>query len=107
MFKLIQKFICEYCGKEFSSEAECDQHEIKCSPMVTHTCIKCGKTETYSMKEDEYGFRSQEWSFIDLGHKGYGSKLDSCHVKFELCDDCLYEFVNSFIHKDEIYKTGW
>lgn len=58
-------------------------------------CDKCGKVLEWT-DDEPLGFAIQQscWH-IDLGTQGYGSKLDSCRVKFKLCDDCVYEIYKS------------
>lgn len=63
------------------------------------TCNKCGKEELIS--SNDYAGLAR-WHHFDAGVAGYGSVLDSCNIQFDLCDECLNEMVNSFLHKDEI-----
>lgn len=56
-------------------------------------CDKCGEVIEYAL--DDWPRENACWSF-DAGEASYGSKLDGSLVKFDLCDDCLYDFVKSF-----------
>jgi hypothetical protein len=73
---------------------------------VYFQCDKCGKEEEYeatSSRRDDVVTKEGCWS-IDLGRAGYGSRLDCCDVKFDLCDDCLCEFIETFKYKNRIYN---
>ena len=72
--------------------------------MKQHFCIKCGKNKWQDIRNDD--IYSEKWHNINLGKMGYGSYLDGYYVNFELCDKCLVEIIDSFIYKDNIYKTG-
>jgi hypothetical protein len=61
------------------------------------TCNKCGKSE--KLTGDEW--QSNTFHSINL-HFGYGSKFDMDIWKFDVCEDCLVEFVKSFKHEPEI-----
>lgn len=96
-----EKYWCDKCGKEFNNKEECLKHEESCNPMVTFKCDKCGKVITYSNAKDENGwdvdpFTKEGCWEIRLGRAGCGSSLDGSDVNFDLCDDCLVEFINSF-----------
>jgi DNA-directed RNA polymerase subunit RPC12/RpoP len=93
---------CEKCGQEFNNEQECINHEQNCNPMITYVCDKCGKTESYGINE----LIPAMWHSFDFGEPSYNSKLDGKLVKFELCDQCLFEFVNSFKYKDNILNSN-
>jgi len=96
-------FICEKCDAQFQTEQECINHEKDCNPMITYICDKCGKTESY--KPDEH--ISSYWFSIDLGTPDYRSKeLDNKIVKFDLCDSCMYQFINTFKYKDNILNSN-
>jgi hypothetical protein len=73
---------------------------------VKFECDKCGKIIEY-IPNNRYDFveENQCWSF-KTGRAGYGSKLDGSDVNFDLCDDCLYEFINTFKYKDRIFNSG-
>ncbi len=72
-------------------------------------CDKCSKVITYG-NDDEFSrnfdFKSNECWSINLGRAGYGSKLDGCYVDFDVCDDCLHDFVSSFNHANSIFNSG-
>lgn len=98
------KYYCEKCDYEFEDPNECMLHEKECQQERIHTCFKCGKETKYikdTMLENEC------WS-IYLGRAGYGSGLDGCDVEFDLCDDCLIAFVNSFTKEgqDMVFNSG-
>lgn len=61
----------------------------------TVTCNRCGKS-TISVK-DEHNFD------IDLYHNvgfsfGYGSNFDMERWSFDICEDCLVDFIKTFKH---------
>ncbi len=96
-------FICEKCDKEFTNELECLDHESECDMETVFTCYKCG--ETYKWKKNDY-LTINQCHHINMGVLGYGSKLDSCLVEFDICDNCLYDIIDSFLLKHEIFETG-
>ncbi len=98
-----QKWVCEVCGEFFNSQEECLTHEMICGMDFIHKCAKCGKQDT--VNRDDL-MANEGWHSIDLGRMGYGSGLDGCDVNFEVCDSCFCEWVDNFIHKDDIYNTG-
>lgn len=59
-------------------------------------CDKCG-TDIFinPLRVDDIVMANQCWS-IDLGKAGYGSYFDGLKIKFDLCDFCLCQFINSF-----------
>ena len=71
--------------------------------LASITCNKCGKTTELS-KDDpnkfykEYLFQSFSLNF------GYGSKFDDETWKFDICEDCLEQFVNTFAIKPDIME---
>jgi hypothetical protein len=97
---------CEICDESFDDRDECMNHEELCNPTTTYTCNKCGKTETWGNKDEEAWIYLETWHNIHLGRMGYGSGLDGSDVNFELCDNCLCEFIRTFIHKESIYNSG-
>lgn len=56
-------------------------------------CNKCGKSEGFS--KDDF-IKKDCWHSIYVGQGGYGSKMDGMNIEFALCDDCLYEFTETF-----------
>lgn len=96
------KFLCEKCGLDFESQQECIEHEQTCNPMITYVCDKCGKTKSYGLNEPILDV----WHSFDFGEPNYFSKLENRKVKFELCDDCLYDFINTFKHKNNILMSN-
>jgi len=100
------KWLCEKCDEEFYNEQECIQHELECDPFEYHFCYKCGKNESWTKSNDGQGHKKESWHKIWLGRMGWGSSLDGCDVNFELCDECLCEFIKGFKHKEYIYDSG-
>ncbi len=99
-------YVCEKCGKTFDTLEEYNQHEVNCNIVNIFTCDKCGKTIQWK-QNDPHAFALQNKCHnINLGILGYGSKLDGSNVNFNLCDDCLVSFIDTFIHKDKIYYSG-
>lgn len=75
---------------------------------VYFQCDKCGKESEYEVSSDNYEDAITIegcWS-INLGQAGYGSGLDGSNVKFDLCDKCLCEFIETFKYKSRIYNSG-
>ena len=75
------------------------------------TCDKCAKEIEYSTRDeydDNFDFKANECWEIRLGRAGYGSSFDGSEVNFDLCDSCLYEFVNSFYKegKERVHNSG-
>lgn len=103
---MISKWICEICDEEFNNENDCIEHEKTCDPLEFHSCIKCGKHESWTRNNDGQGHKKEGWHDIYLGRMGRGSNLDGCDVNFELCDKCLYEFIETFKWKEHIYNSG-
>lgn len=78
-------------------------------------CDKCGSEIRYSNERADgegNNFNGSDlvkknrcWS-IRMGRAGYGSKLDGSEVNFDICDDCLVDFVRTFKYKERIYKSG-
>lgn len=71
------------------------------------TCNKCGKTlKVYGgynpqIMDDEL---NDEWNWMHefkIDRPGYPSKFDGIESTFHLCDDCLYEFYESFAVEPE------
>lgn len=90
-------FGCEKCEEEFQSEEDCMKHEQNCSKIESRWCYKCGKTASWE-KGDTWSFaEEQSWHHFDIGQAGYGSGFDGCEIAFVLCDQCLSEFISSFV----------
>lgn len=71
-------------------------------------CDKCGKEVEIDITGNTYIdelHKDGYWS-IDLGRPGYGSCFDGCDLKFDVCDDCLKEWIDSFKYKNRIYNSG-
>lgn len=64
------------------------------------TCNKCGKSISLMGTELEREFQANAFQTIHLGFK-YGSKFELEHWKFELCEDCLGEFIATFKYPPE------
>lgn len=94
---MVKKYACEVCGKEFDTEEECLAHERICNPTITFVCDKCGRTITYKLNDfSDKNMLSKAKCHI-LYTKDiltYGSRLDSCIIKINLCDDCLCKMVD-------------
>lgn len=104
-------FMCENCGLEFDSGADCAEHEVSCKTFIIKECYKCGKTEKIETNNDyeyEADHAIESWHSINLGRQGYGSFMDGCDVDFELYDDCLITLVKSFPieYQERIYNSG-
>ncbi|WP_413306303.1 hypothetical protein AA0X95_05500 [Bacillus sp. 1P10SD] len=64
------------------------------------TCNKCGKSRKISEDGWEFGeFQSFSLSF------GYGSIYDEQIWKFDICETCLVDFVNTFKYSPNIYEV--
>lgn len=96
---MIIKYYCEVCNKEFYDEWECAEHEAM-HTLSKLSCDKCGRK--YPLNKKHNFILQNMYHEVNLGNLGYGSKLDGCNVEFILCDDCLYNFVNTFLNKDKI-----
>lgn len=73
----------------------------------TITCNKCGKSA--DIKEGDYSdlhFKREEFPTIELSF-GYGSKWDMERWSFNLCEECLETFVESFVHKPDGYGEDY
>ena len=83
--------------------------------MIKFTCSKCGKElevdDDYLDNGDKYSqiWDAEEFHMFSIPYVGYGSSFDGCNGEFTLCDDCLYELVNSFTAegKEKVLNTGW
>jgi hypothetical protein len=64
------------------------------------TCNKCGKTEVLVGTQLEREIQMNTFQMISLTF-GYGSKAKLDDLKFDLCEDCLFEFVDSFKYAPE------
>ena len=77
---------------------------------IYHKCYNCGKEE---LLPREPNFKSSSahidlisinsWHKINIETPGYGSKLDSINVNFELCDKCLVSMIDNLKLKHLIY----
>lgn len=101
-------YYCDSCNDEFSSYDECEKHELDCGKTIKKWCYKCGKTHEWNTKDDWAFTYNEEWHYIGLGRQGYGSSLDGSDVNFEICDDCLYEYIGSFTveGREKIHNSG-
>ena len=70
------------------------------------TCDKCLKDIEYT--DDKFDFAKNECWEIRLGRAGYGSKFDGSEINFDLCDDCLHKFVDTFSNegKKRVHNSG-
>ncbi len=94
------------CNKDFNSYEKCIEHENKCNKQNFFICYKCGKTNIWHNNDSNAFEIENQCHSINLGRMGYGSKLDGCDVNFNLCDKCLYNLIETFKLKDEIYNSG-
>lgn len=102
----IQLYVCEKCGAEFNTPERCKEHEKVCGIINTFVCSKCGEVITWENSDSHAKLIKNQCHTINLGRMGYGSALDGCEVVFQLCDQCLIEFIESFKHKEKIYNSG-
>lgn len=65
------------------------------------TCNKCGKQDNLQGSEVGKLLISDQYHEIELTF-GYGSKFDEQIWKFDLCESCVEEFVNTFKHSPEV-----
>ncbi|MBM7702880.1 hypothetical protein [Metabacillus iocasae] len=65
------------------------------------TCNKCGKSEALIGARAERSHKSDLFHTFEMMF-GYGSSFDSECWDFDLCEDCLVEFVKSFKHAPTI-----
>lgn len=75
--------------------------------MNKFVCDKCGKILQWD--DDDFIKAEQiinQCHNVNLGRMGYGSLLDGSVVNFNICDDCLYEFIQSFVNRDKIIYSG-
>jgi hypothetical protein len=70
--------------------------KIKC------TCDRCGKVIELTPEQIEDG---AFWS-VNLGRPGYSSKMDGSDINWDVCDECMFEIINEFKHKDRILNSG-
>lgn len=66
----------------------------------TITCNKCGNSVT----QEQRGFESDYYQNINL-HFGYGSSFDMETWNFDICEDCLVEFVKTFKHVPSGFRS--
>lgn len=74
---------------------------VKDSELTSVICNKCGTEHVFHGEDHE-----KEWqdTFQSFGLSfGYGSKFDEECWKFDLCEECLSNLINSFVHKPEGY----
>ena len=64
-------------------------------------CNKCGKHIQHTL--EECWVRFEDFSIM----WGYGSKNDMETWEFDLCEDCILEFISTFKHIPKIYTTQW
>ena len=82
--------------------------------MIKYNCSKCGKElevdDNYLDDGNKYAqvWDAEEFHRFSIPYVGYGSSFDGCNGEFTLCDDCLYELVNSFTTegKEKVWNTG-
>lgn len=67
------------------------------------TCNKCGKEHMFRGEDYKRECQGNLFHSFEI-YFGYGSKFDEENWKFDLCENCLVELVNSFVHKPEGYR---
>lgn len=102
------KYICEVCNSKFNSREECLKHEEECyGRVINFTCDKCGKNIQWIDNDNaEALIKSNISHYVYLGRMGYGSKLDGSDISFYICDECLYDLIQTFKNKDKIICSG-
>lgn len=111
--KEIKFYYCEKCDKEFNNEFQCLEHEKQCGVKNKFICYKCDKRIEYTTNneyDDNFDFNYNECWILSPNHyrAGYGSKLDGCEFKLNLCDDCLIDFIKTFTYEgqEKVFNTG-
>ncbi|RHW34069.1 hypothetical protein D1B33_14830 [Lysinibacillus yapensis] len=66
------------------------------------SCNKCGKTKELDRDEYKGMWQLEEFQAFHCNF-GYGSKYDEEQWKFDLCEACLEELINTFKIKPEGY----
>lgn len=67
------------------------------------TCNKCGKSINLSGATYERQIQAEKFPTIKLKF-GYGSKFDDETWSFELCEECLIQFINTFKYPPKIIE---
>lgn len=96
-------YYCEKCGMGFETKEICLDHENSCNEKITFLCYKCGKVVDWFKCDDNATIKENQCHTVNLGLMGYGSKFDGHSVIFDLCDDCLCDFINTFRYKDDVF----
>lgn len=73
--------------------------------LVSITCNKCGKTTELSKDEQKKLVQENLFQTFSLNF-GYASKFDEETWEFEICEDCLEQFVNTFAIKPDVKIEG-
>jgi hypothetical protein len=60
-------------------------------------CNKCGKSKELEGDDFNREFGASKFQSINISF-GYGSAHDGDDWKFDLCEECLEEFVKTFVH---------
>lgn len=84
-------FECRNCGACFDTELECKKHQIKCHEVQTFICDKCGGGFAF------HGEGKNQNHQIDIGEQNGDCRLSGMDAKFNICDNCLADFVQSFV----------
>ncbi|MCM2532155.1 hypothetical protein NDK43_06805 [Neobacillus pocheonensis] len=74
----------------------------KDSELKSVSCNKCGIKHVFRGEDHEREWQDNMFQSFKLSF-GYGSKFDEEQWKFDLCEGCLIELVNSFVYKPEGY----
>jgi hypothetical protein len=70
------------------------------------TCNRCGKHEKLTGDEYTREFQTNLYQTFYPAF-GYGSKLDMDRWTFDLCEECLIDFVRTFKHLPEGYDKTY
>ncbi|WP_163582023.1 hypothetical protein [Gracilibacillus saliphilus] len=73
------------------------------SELESIICNKCGTEKVLHGEDYEKDWQRDLFQSFDLRF-GYGSKFDDEHWKFELCEECVTELINSFVYKPDGYR---
>lgn len=83
------------------------ERQVIIQGIETIVCNKCGKNiqldEWVATEGSEEPFFTDYQSFELLF--GYGSKYDGLKMKFDLCDNCVSEFIETFKIKPEEFVS--
>lgn len=84
-------------------EYELLNKKVKKYELKSVTCNKCGKIQKFHYEDLRKEWQVAEFQRFSCSF-GYGSKFDMEDWKFDLCEDCLEEMVNTFKIKPEGFR---